>query len=92
LSWSSSTSSSARTAPGNQYLQGDTPDAQRRPGQFSQALANEGGILKVFWAGKTRSDQLRRMNLAVETETYEYELQVGFVEACPIPRSFSSTR
>jgi predicted ATPase len=50
-------------------------------GQFSQALANEGGILKVFWAGKTRSDQLRRMNLAVETETYEYELQVGFVEA-----------
>jgi len=45
-------------------------------GQFSQALANEGGILKVFWAGKTRSDQLRRMNLAVETETYEYELQV----------------
>ena len=31
-------------------------------GQFSQALANEGGILKVFWAGKTRSDQLRRMN------------------------------
>ncbi|HIG8809471.1 TPA: AAA family ATPase, partial [Escherichia coli] len=49
-------------------------------GQFSQALANEGGILKVFWAGKTRSDQLRRMNLAVETETYEYELQVGFVE------------
>jgi predicted ATPase len=53
-------------------------------GQFSQALANEGGILKVFWAGKTRSDQLRRMNLAVETETYEYELQVGFVEGCRI--------
>jgi hypothetical protein len=60
-------------------------------GQFSQALANEGGILKVFWAGKTRSDQLRRMNL-VETETYEYELQVGFVEKLPYPRSFSSTR
>ncbi|HCS6352950.1 TPA: AAA family ATPase, partial [Escherichia coli] len=54
-------------------------------GQFSQALANEGGILKVFWAGKTRSDQLRRMNLAVETETYEYELQVGFVEKLPYP-------
>jgi predicted ATPase len=30
-------------------------------GQFSPALASEGGILKVFWAGKTRSDQLRRM-------------------------------
>jgi predicted ATPase len=57
-------------------------------GQFSQALANEGGILKVFWAGKTRSDQLRRMNLAVETETYEYELQVGFVEKLPYPSQF----
>ena len=57
-------------------------------GQFSQALANEGGILKVFWAGKTRSDQLRRMNLAVETESYEYELQVGFVEKLPYPSQF----
>lgn len=57
-------------------------------GQFSQALANEDGILKVFWAGKTRSDQLRRMNLAVETDTYEYELQVGFVEQLPYPSQF----
>lgn len=48
--------------------------------------------MKVFWAGKTRSDQLRRMNLAVETETYEYELQVGFVEKLPYPHSFSSIR
>ena len=44
--------------------------------------------MKVFWAGKTRSDQLRRMNLAVETETYEYELQVGFVEKLPYPSQF----
>ncbi|VTP61916.1 Predicted ATPase [Leclercia adecarboxylata] len=28
------------------------------------------------------------MNLAVETETYEYELQVGFVEKLPYPSQF----
>ncbi|WP_058910629.1 AAA family ATPase [Entomohabitans teleogrylli] len=57
-------------------------------GQFSEALAREGGILNVFWAGKIRTDQLRRVSLAVETETFEYQLQVGFVEKLPYPSQF----
>lgn len=61
-------------------------------GQFSQALANEGGILKVFWAGKTRSDQLRRMSLAVETDTYSTSCRWALSSNCPIPPSFSSIR
>ena len=61
-------------------------------GQFSQALANEGGILKMFWAGKTRSDQLRRMNLAVETEPMNMSFRSGSWKSCPTPHSFSSIR
>ena len=56
---------------------------------FSCALVNEGGILKIVLGGsKPCSDQLRRMNLAVKTESYEYELQVRFQEKLPYPSQF----
>lgn len=58
-------------------------------GAFSQDLAAEGGILKVFWAGHSRRDEKRRVTLAVETDRYEYELQFGFVEKVPYPSLFN---
>ncbi|WP_446698171.1 AAA family ATPase [Atlantibacter hermannii] len=58
-------------------------------GAFSQELATEGGILKVFWAGRSRRDEKRRVTLAVETDRYEYELQFGFVEKVPYPSLFN---
>ena len=57
-------------------------------GQFSRGLACEGGILNAFWAGRIRRDQPRRITLAVETDDWEYQLQVGFVEKLPYPSQF----
>ncbi|WP_180173922.1 AAA family ATPase [Acinetobacter sp. YH01024] len=53
-------------------------------GQLSQAIANEGGIQKIMWAGGhragDRSKDPKRMKLAVEMEHYEYQLEIGFPE------------
>lgn len=61
-------------------------------GQFSRALANEGGILKVFWAGKTRSDQLRRMVWRWKRKPMNMSFRSGSWKSCPTPHSFSSIR
>lgn len=57
-------------------------------GVFSQALSREGGILNALWAGRSRQQDVRRMILGVETDDYDYELQVGFVEKLPYPTLF----
>ena len=53
-------------------------------GQLSQAIANEGGIQKIMWAGGhrvgDRAKDPKRMKLAVEMEHYEYQLEIGFPE------------
>lgn len=53
-------------------------------GQLSQAIANEGGIQKIMWAGGHRAGDRakdpKRMKLAVEMEHYEYQLEIGFPE------------
>ena len=56
-------------------------------GRLSQAIAEEGGIQKVMWAGGLRYGDLakspKRLILAVEMQDYEYQIQIGF----PIPLS-----
>lgn len=53
-------------------------------GRLSQAIAVEGGIQKVMWAGGHRAGDRaknpKRMILAVEMEHYEYQLEIGFPE------------
>ena len=53
-------------------------------GQLSQAIAHEGGIQKIMWAGGhrvgDRAKDSKRMTLAVEMEHYEYQLEIGFPE------------
>lgn len=53
-------------------------------GRLSQAIAEEGGIQKVMWAGGHRAGDRakdpKRMILAVEMEHYEYQLEIGFPE------------
>lgn len=60
-------------------------------GQLSHWLSDEGGIQKAMWAGdraRGYASAPRRLTLAVETETFEYELQVGFPEPLPYPTMF----
>lgn len=53
-------------------------------GQLSQAIAEEGGIQKIMWAGGQRKGDFakdpKRMILAVAMEHYEYQLEIGFPE------------
>lgn len=60
-------------------------------GQLSQWLSDEGGIQKVMWAGDRARGYAaapRRLTLGVETDGFEYELQVGFPEKLPYPSMF----
>jgi predicted ATPase len=60
-------------------------------GQLSHWLSDEGGIQKVMWAGsraKGYASAPRRMTLAVDTDDFEYELQVGFPDKLPYPTMF----
>lgn len=53
-------------------------------GRLSQAIAEEGGIQKLMWAGGhrpgDRAKDPKRMILAVEMEHYEYQMEIGFPE------------
>lgn len=53
-------------------------------GRLSHAIADEGGIQNLMWAGGHRAGDRakdpKRMVLAVEMENYEYQLEVGFPE------------
>ncbi|WP_435928892.1 AAA family ATPase [Dryocola sp. BD613] len=60
-------------------------------GQLSRWLSEEGGIQKAMWAGdraKGYANTPRRIRLAVETDDFEYELQVGFPDKLPYPTMF----
>lgn len=51
-------------------------------GNLSKAIADEGGIQKVMWAGGARyGDQKKdpkRLLLAAEMQSYEYQIEIGF--------------
>ncbi|QOW46728.1 MULTISPECIES: AAA family ATPase [Acinetobacter] len=53
-------------------------------GRLSQAIAEEGGIQKVMWAGGhrvgDRAKDPKRMILAVDMQYYEYQIEIGFPE------------
>lgn len=53
-------------------------------GRLSQAIAEEGGIQKVMWAGGhragDRAQDPKRMILAVDMQYYEYQIEIGFPE------------
>lgn len=53
-------------------------------GRLSQAIAEEGGIQKVMWAGGQRKGDYKkdpkRMILAVEMQDHEYQIEIGFPE------------
>lgn len=58
-------------------------------GQISSMLSEEGGIENTLWSGiHSPSTGPRRMRLACETDTFEYELQMGFPEKLPYPTHF----
>ena len=51
-------------------------------GQLARALAEEGGLPSVFWAGGeriryTRKPPLKRIDLAVETESFTFQFAIG---------------
>lgn len=63
--------------------------ARAAQGQFARAMAEEGGVPSVFWAGGervryTRKKPERRVVLGFEAEDYGCELQVGL----PSPNSW----
>ena len=53
-------------------------------GRLSQAIAEEGGIQKVMWAGGHRAGDRakdpKRMILSVEMQHYDYQMEIGFPE------------
>lgn len=53
-------------------------------GRLSQAIADEGGIQKMMWAGGHRAGDRakdpKRMMLAVEMQDYDYQIEIGFPE------------
>lgn len=53
-------------------------------GRLSTAIADEGGIQKVMWAGRPhrghRRQDPKRMQLSVEMQDYDYQLDIGFPE------------
>ncbi|OTG68395.1 chromosome segregation protein SMC [Acinetobacter sp. ANC 4470] len=53
-------------------------------GHLSTAIADEGGIQKIMWAGGSRygdrGKDPQRMLLSVEMDDYEYQLEIGFPE------------
>src|SRR5215470_644819 len=56
--------------------------ARAAQGQFARAVAEEGGMPSVFWAGGervryTRKKPSKRILLAFESDQYGYEFQVG---------------
>lgn len=53
-------------------------------GRLSQAIAEEGGIQKVMWAGGHRAGDRakdpKRMILSVDMQDYDYQMEIGFPE------------
>ncbi len=57
-------------------------------GRFARAMAAEGGMESVFWAGPervrmTRKKPLKRVVLGIESELYGYEMQAGLRSYMP---------
>ena len=56
-------------------------------GRFSQALAGEGGMSSVMWAGAPRSvkkgEKPKRIIIDMEHERYIYHMEVGLIAATP---------
>ncbi len=63
-------------------------------GQLPQTLVKEGGFHNLMWAGAMgkldKTKGARRMVLAAELDTYEYELQLGFPDKLPYPTMFDA--
>ncbi len=53
--------------------------ARAAQGQFSQAIAEEGGMTSVMWAGTKRGRGAQRMNLGVSVDEWSYDLACGLV-------------
>src|SRR5436190_8457369 len=56
--------------------------ARSAQGQFARAMAEEGGVPSVFWAGPevvryTRKKPPRRVQLGFESDEYGYEIEAG---------------
>lgn len=57
-------------------------------GRISAQLAGEGGIQRAMWAGDTKTSELRRMTLSVDTDAFSYEMQIGYPDKIPYPTFF----
>lgn len=57
-------------------------------GRVSAMLAAEGGIQRAMWAGDNRQGESRRLKLAVDTDDFCYEMQIGYPDKLPYPSCF----
>ncbi len=61
-------------------------------GQLPQTLVKEGGFPQMMWAGemgkRDKTKGARRMVLAVDTDHFEYELQLGYPDLAPDSATF----
>ncbi len=59
-------------------------------GRLSGFISEEGGLENMMWSGKRSplDRHPRRLQIACRTDSFDYELQIGFPEKLPYPTQF----
>ncbi len=61
-------------------------------GRLSGFISEEGGLENMMWSGERSplDRHPRRLQIACRTDSFDYELQIGFLKNCPIRRNSCS--
>ncbi len=54
-------------------------------GRFAAAVAEEGGLPSLLWAGELKKNESRRMRWEIEHEVFHLEMECGMIPANPSP-------
>lgn len=54
-------------------------------GRFAAAVAEEGGLPSLLWAGELKKNEARRMRWEIEHEVFHLEMECGMIPANPSP-------
>ncbi|HID9040535.1 TPA: AAA family ATPase, partial [Klebsiella variicola] len=59
-------------------------------GRLSGFISEEGGLENMMWSGERSpvDRHPRRLQIACRTDSFDYELQIGFPEKLPYPTQF----
>ena len=52
-------------------------------GRFAEAIAREGGMPKLMWAGERRKDEQKRLSWELKDSDFEYAMECGLVMSSP---------